>query len=182
MRTFLAFEVSTEVKAYLQDVIKTMAARTGGVKWVRQEGQHLTLKFFGEIEEPLAWKIRETLSHLEAQYEPFTASLGRIDAFPDRKRARVIVAHIQKGIDNIGKIFNDIEDGLSALGFEREKRDLTPHITLGRRKVPAPLLEREMVKLEEKEFPLQRLVLFKSTLMPTGAVYEPVWELSLLKR
>jgi 2'-5' RNA ligase len=181
VRTFLAFEASLDIKIYLQDVIKAMATRTGGVRWVRQEGQHLTLKFFGEIDEALAWKIRETLSHLETEYAPFTASLGRIDAFPDRKRARVIVAHIEKGIDNIRRIFNDIEDGLSALGFEREKRDLTPHITLGRRKVPAPLLDREIVKIEEKEFPIQRLVLFKSTLMPAGALYEPVWELRLMK-
>jgi RNA 2',3'-cyclic 3'-phosphodiesterase len=178
VRSFLAMEIPGNIKEYLQDVIRTMAARTGGVKWVRPEGQHITLKFFGEIDEGTALQIREALSPVET-YEPFTASLGRVDAFPGRKSARVIVAVLEKGVDNIRRIFNDIEHGLSTLGIEREKRDLTPHITLGRRKVPAPLLEREIAKLEEKTFLLDKLVLFKSTLTPGGAVYEPVWEIRL---
>ena len=144
MRAFLAFPIPAEVKQYLKSITSRMAPRVEGVKWVGEEGQHITLKFFGEIDEGLAREMETGLSPIGPTYGPFLASLQRIDAFPGRKRARVIVVTLSKGVDNIGMIFHDIEDNLSTLGIEREKRDLVPHITLGRRRVPAPLLDRDI--------------------------------------
>ena len=71
-------------------------------------------------------------------YGPFEATTKEVDAFPNKRRARVIVVTLEKGVDIARTIFHDIEDALSTLGIEEEKRDFTPHITLGRRKEPAP--------------------------------------------
>jgi RNA 2',3'-cyclic 3'-phosphodiesterase len=179
MRAFLAIEISDDIKQYLKTIIKSMAGKVDGVKWVNEEGQHITLKFFGEIEEARAWKIKEAVSMLEKKYSPFVATTKGLSAFPDKKRARVIVVTLEKGVDNIKMIFNDIEHGLSMLGIEKEKRELTPHITLGRRKIPAPLLDRDIIEMEEKTFIIDRLVLFKSTLTKEGPIYTPVWEIKL---
>jgi 2'-5' RNA ligase len=177
MRAFLAFEISAPVKEYLQGVVRVMASRVTGVRWVKSEDRHITVKFFGEIEEAMAKSIREKLSGLESKFGPFEATIKGVDAFPNKRRVRVIVVALEKGVDIAKTIFHDIEDVLSTLGIEGEKRDFTPHITLGRRKEPAPLLERDIPGLDEMSFVIDRLVLFRSTLTPQGAIYAPVWEI-----
>ena len=177
MRAFLAFEISAPVKEYLQGVSRIMASKATGVKWVKSNGQHITLKFFGEIEESMAKIIQEKLTGLESKYGPFVATIKEIDAFPTKRRARVIIVSLEKGVDIAKAIFHDIEDTLLTLGIEVEKRDFTPHITLGRKKEPTPLLERDIPGLDEMSFVIDRLVLFRSTLTPQGAIYSPVWEI-----
>jgi len=177
MRAFLAFEISAPVKEYLQGVIRGMASRITGVKWVKTDGQHITLKFFSEIEETMANNMKERLARIETMYVPFEATTKGVDAFPNKRRARVIVVNLEKGVDIAKAIFHDIEDALSTLGIEEEKRDFTPHITLGRRKEPAPLLERDIPGLDEMSFIVDRLVLFRSTLTQQGAIYTSVWEI-----
>jgi RNA 2',3'-cyclic 3'-phosphodiesterase len=179
MRAFLAIEISKEVKQYLKTVIKAMAPYADGVRWVNEAGQHITIKFFGEIDEDTVQAVQDALQHMEKKYAPFTATIKGVDAFPDRRRPRVIVITLENGIDNIMHLYNDIEESVSALGIEREKRSYTPHITLGRRKVPAPLTDKALVKLEGMSFNVDSIVLFKSTLRPEGAVYTPVWEIKL---
>lgn len=182
MRAFLAFPIPPEVKRYLNGVAKRMASRVEGVKWVGEEGQHITVKFFGDLDDGLAREMETTLSPIGLSYGPFPVNLQRIDAFPGRKRARVIVVTLSQGVDNIGTIFHAIESFLSALGVEKEERNLIPHITLGRRRVPAPLLERDVPDLDEVSFSIDRLVLFRSTLTPKGPIYDRVWEIPLKGR
>jgi RNA 2',3'-cyclic 3'-phosphodiesterase len=177
MRAFLAFEISVVVKEYLQGVSRVMASKVTGVKWVKIDGQHITLKFFGEIEESVAKNIQEKLTGLESKYDPFEATIKGVDAFPTKRRARVIIVTLEKGVDIARTIFHDIEDTLLTIGIEAEKRDFTPHITLGRKKEPTPLLERDIPGLDEMSFVIDRLVLFRSTLTPQGAIYSPVWEI-----
>lgn len=182
MRAFLAFEISSSVKEYLQIIAAAMATRISGVKWVKKDGQHITLKFFGEIEEVMAKQIQERLSDFEGRYEPFGATIQAIDAFPSKRRVRVIVVTLEKGVDIAKTIFHDIEEALSTLGIEKEKRDFTPHITLGRKKEQTPLLERDIPILNELSFIVDRVVLFKSTLTPQGAIYDRVWEIEFKGR
>jgi 2'-5' RNA ligase len=178
MRSFLAFEIPPEVKAYLSQVSKAMAKNVPGVRWVRPEGQHITIRFFGEISEARAREISEVLG-AAGPYPGVEATLKRIDAFPDRRRPRVIVATMDEGVDIIRSIYHDIEARLTALGYEREKRGFTPHITFGRMKVPAPLLERDTPPLECPRFAIERIILYKSILGREGATYEPLFEKEL---
>ncbi|MCX8111200.1 MAG: RNA 2',3'-cyclic phosphodiesterase [Syntrophorhabdaceae bacterium] len=179
MRAFIAFELPAYIKTYLSKTIDAMSSRTDNVKWVRYEGLHITLKFLGEIDDSVASDIRDGLMYLETKYRPFTMSLDRIDAFPDRKMARVIVVRLKNEIDIISNIFKDIEDNLEKFGFEREKRVFKPHITLGRRKTPLPLLEKAIIKLDEMDFSVDSVVMFKSTLTSQGAIYDPIWKINL---
>lgn len=181
MRVFLALEIPGEIKAYLGTVKDRLAARIRGVKWVSEEAQHITLKFFGEQEEKAVREIGDALSGIERRYDPVAAALRGIEAFPDRKRARVIVMALEKGVDNIRMIFHDIEDRLSGLGIEQEKRSFRPHITLGRMRTPGPLLDRDIVAVDMKGFTVSRMVLFQSTLRPAGAIYTPIREFDFNK-
>lgn len=182
MRVFLALEISPSVKEYLQGIIKIMASRITGVRWVKSEGQHITLKFFGELDEAIVENIRTRLLSIDDKFEPFEATIKGIDAFPNKRRARVIVVTLEKGVDIAKAIFNDIEVALLPLGFEGEKRDYTPHITLGRKKEQSPILERDIPDLNGMRFIVDRLVMFRSTLTPQGAIYSPLWEIGFKSR
>lgn len=182
MRVFLALEISPTVKEYLQGIIKIMASRITGVRWVKSEGQHITLKFFGELDEAMVENIRTRLLSIEDKFEPFETTIKGIDAFPNKRRARVIVVTLEKGVDIAKAIFNDIEVALLPLGFEGEKRDYTPHITLGRKKEQSPILERDIPDLNGMRFIVDRLVMFRSTLTPQGAIYSPLWEIGFKSR
>ncbi len=175
MRSFLAFEIPPEVKEYLSSVSKAMARSIPGVRWVRPEGQHITIRFFGEISETRAREIKDIIGPA-GPYPGVEATLKGIDAFPHRRKARVIVATLDEGVDIIRLIYHDIENRLTALGYEREKRGFTPHITFGRIKVPAPLLERDIPPLECPPFAIERIILYKSILGREGATYEPLFE------
>jgi 2'-5' RNA ligase len=182
LRVFLALEISPTVKEYLQGIIKIMASRITGVRWVKSEGQHITLKFFGELDEAMVENIRTRLLSIDDKFEPFEATIKGIDAFPNKRRARVIVVTLEKGVDIAKAIFNDIEVALLPLGFEGEKRDYTPHITLGRKKEQSPILERDIPDLNGMRFIVDRLVMFRSTLTPQGAIYSPLWEIGFKSR
>jgi 2'-5' RNA ligase len=182
LRVFLALEISPTVKEYLQGIIKIMASRITGVRWVKSEGQHITLKFFGELDEAMVENIRTRLLSIDDKFEPFETTIKGIDAFPNKRRARVIVVTLEKGVDIAKAIFNDIEVALLPLGFEGEKRDYTPHITLGRKKEQSPILERDIPDLNGMRFIVDRLVMFRSTLTPQGAIYSPLWEIGFKSR
>ncbi|MDR2017454.1 MAG: RNA 2',3'-cyclic phosphodiesterase [Syntrophobacterales bacterium] len=179
MRAFLALELPLDIKAYLQTVIAGMAARIKDVRWVREEGFHITLKFLGEIEKDTAWRIKDMIPMIGTKYAPLPASIKSIDAFPSRRRAKVVVVKLRDGIEKIRSIFDDVEKGLLKLNIEPEEREYTPHITLGRVKRPQPLLEKNTFPLEEKRFVLDKLVLFQSILTKEGAQYTPQGDIKL---
>ena len=180
MRAFLAVEISDDVKKYLKTIIKSMSMNVDGVKWVKEAGQHITLKFLGEIEDEKAWKIKDAILHIEGKQAPFVVTTKSIDAFPDRRRARVIVITLENGVDNIKNIYNDIEESIFTLGIEKEKRPFTPHITLGRKKVSAPIPDKVFGNIDNIGFVPDSIVLFKSVLRPEGALYTPVWKIKLI--
>jgi 2'-5' RNA ligase len=177
MRSFLAVEIPDDIKKYLKTVIKRMSGYTDGVKWLNETAQHITLKFFGEIDEDIVWNIKKSIEHLGTKHSPFSLTLKCIDAFPSTKKTRVIVITLENGVDNINDIFNDIEQNISAIGIKRETRSFSPHITLGRRKAPGPLPDHAITELERMSFKVDALVMFKSTLTSQGAIYTPIWEI-----
>jgi 2'-5' RNA ligase len=179
MRAFLALEIQPDIVSYLRTVIEKLANRTEGVRWVRNEGIHITVKFLGEIEEETVEKMLNVLSPVGTRFVPFTARLGALDAFPTQRSARVIVVKLKEGIENVKSIFSEVEEKLALLNVEREKRGLTPHITLGRRRVPKPFPNGDPMPVEERPFTIENLVLFKSVLTPGGAVYTPIWKIKL---
>lgn len=179
MRSFLALEVPDPVTGYLRSVIERLAVRTSGVKWVKKEGIHITLKFLGEIEEGTAAKLHQALLPVGSQFSRFMVSLKELDAFPSRRRARVVVVKLGKGAEEMKALFREVEERLGGFDFKREAREFTAHITLGRMRTPAPFPNGDVPAVEEMEFPVEALVLFKSTLTPAGALYTPIWEIKL---
>jgi len=177
MRSFLALEVSGPVADYLGGVIAGLSSRARDIKWVKRDAIHITLKFFGEIEEALVGRLHDGLVPMASRFAPFVVSLKEIDAFPNRRRARVVIVRLDKGTEKMRSIYEAVEEALTEFKFDREAREYTAHITLGRARTPAPFPDGDLPSLEKMEFWVDGLVLFKSTLTPGGAIYTPMWKI-----
>lgn len=180
MRAFLALDIPERVKTYLKNVTEALSRKEEGVRWVKSENQHLTLKFFGEIEEESKEKIISIMEKIAPSVEAVKLSLKGIEGFPKNHMARVIVITLSDGVEELKKMFRRLESELVKLGFREEDREFIPHITLGRRKNAKPI--KEFVPIEPLEFTVDDLVLYKSTLTREGPIYEPIWKSKLKER
>jgi len=132
MRLFIAIEILEKIKAELMEIVDKLKQAGADVKWVRPQGMHITLKFLGEVDENRKDKIIEILKQISEKKSPFTVTFKGLGAFPDLKRPRVVWIGIEKGGEELKGIAKELDVSLGNLGFLREKREFSPHLTLGR--------------------------------------------------
>ncbi len=143
------------------------------VRWVRKENLHLTLKFLGNVNEKALPSIKKSLQEIASQTKAFSFKLHDFGAFPTLKRARVLWIGVSDGNYEVIKLAELIDQQLSRLGFEKEKRKFHPHITLARLKIPAPLHKIPTLD-KEIEIKAEEIILFQSILKPEGPTYIPL--------
>ena len=187
MRTFIAIELPQEIKdrlGQLQDKLKKCGA---DVKWVEPKNIHLTLKFLGERDKKKIAQINEIIEETAKANDSFQARIVSIGAFPKIEFPRVIWLGIDKGNEEIKKIARELEEKIVKVGIPKENRSFSSHISIGRLK--SPLNKKELVGelknlavnfgMENLEFAVRKITFFKSTLTPTGPIYEPLKEVNL---
>jgi 2'-5' RNA ligase len=148
------------------------------VKWVEPHNLHLTLKFLGHVEAALLARVADALSAVRSA-PAFRLHLVGLGAFPRPRGARVLWVGVQEGSEELGSLARRVEDALAPLGFPREDRGFSPHLTIGRLRTPAyhPELEAALERRSRVEIGLQHVQsveLMESTLRPDGPVYTVV--------
>jgi RNA 2',3'-cyclic 3'-phosphodiesterase len=177
IRSFLAIDPPEEVLreiGRIQDRLKKIIH--GDVRWVRPEGIHLTLKFFGDISENAVADISAVAGKAAAAVGTFELAIGGAGVFPDMNRPRVIWLGMNGDVARLVTFQKELERALLEIGFPREERPFRPHLTLGRIKSPKGLmgLAEALGKGETYmagRFTAAGLGLFKSDLTPRGAIY-----------
>jgi len=177
IRAFLAIEPPEEVLAAitrLQEKLKGEIA--GKISWTRPQGNHLTLKFFGDIGSTDVEKIGTAVKIQLATVSSIVLKIEKIDVFPDLKRPRVIWAGTTGDIEKLTMLQNKLDVDFAGLGFPTENRPFRAHLTLGRIKVPHGAAGiGEAIKKHSDftagEFRAAELILFQSQLTPHGAIY-----------
>jgi len=184
LRTFIAINLSPEIKNTLSELIKELAQGDRSIKWVSEDGMHLTLKFLGEIGKEKVAEIENLLRSVSEKYRPFLLKLKGTGFFPaNRKAARVLWVGIEEE-KTLEALQLKLEGELEKLGFPREERRFHPHLTLGRVKNPSNL-EQTLSLLEKYrersfgEMTVEKITFFQSTLRPTGAEYSVLSEFKL---
>jgi 2'-5' RNA ligase len=133
IRSFIAIELPGELKqalARIQDKLKA-ASRTP-VKWVDPGNVHLTLKFLGDIDTGITGSITLALEEAAQGMHPFGIEVSGLGVFPDTKRVQVIWIGLSGELEKLGSLQKRIEERLVPLGFPKEKRPFTPHLTIAR--------------------------------------------------
>lgn len=177
LRSFLALDTPDEIRKEIgtaQDRLKRIIQ--GDIRWVRPEGVHLTLKFFGNISGSDAANISDAVGRAAAGIRPFALAIGGVGAFPDPHRPRVLYLGMTGDVERLVAFQKGLEQALSMIGFPREERPFRPHLTLGRIRNPRGLIGLAGVLEKEEsyaagQFTASGLGLFKSDLTPRGAIY-----------
>ncbi len=153
-----------------------------------QAGQiHLTLMFLGDVESTRIEAIRSALSEPLHGVLPIGLELGGNGAFPSLERPRVLWAGVRMPDGDLVLLHGRIEQAMAGLGFAREDRAFSPHLTLGRVREDAGSVYlraiREAIGDTARETPqafsVTKVTLFRSQLKPEGAVYSVLAEFPL---
>jgi 2'-5' RNA ligase len=183
-RAFIAVDLSGLLQ--LDPLFDAIRGVEGKIKTVEPENVHLTLKFLGDT--PVS-RITDIVDVMRASVEgagPFVLEFRGVGAFPKRDRPRVIWVGVEgdEGVRTMGDIANRIDLGVSKLGYKREKRRFSPHLTVGRVKFVRD--KRGLMQLysdhEGVDFgnvTVSSIKLKKSVLGPRGPTYSTVEDVEL---
>ncbi len=179
VRAFIAVEIDPQTKQKISTLVSLLKASNAGVKWVTEDQMHFTLKFLGNIAENKIQEISNTLSIISNNFNSFAINFSKIGAFPNINYPRVIWLGIDKGVESLKILSEEIENALEKLGFQKENRKYKPHLTLGRVKSDKNILNltnliRETNFNPENNIQINKLTLFQSTINPKGAIYTPL--------
>ena len=172
MRLFTAVSVPYDLREQLVLFTAPLRGRYPKLKWVRQNAFHVTLNFFGEVEESMLPLIESAMLKTSAEGEAFDLVLRGIGFFPRRAAARVVYLGVEKGADSC-RLFQKTITRQTADLIPSDRRAYTPHLTLARVKGPTDLPDpaREGADLQTA-FRVESLDLYRSHLRSSGAEYE----------
>jgi 2'-5' RNA ligase len=179
-RLFAALDLPPLVLEALAEVAKRLRAQLPqhGVRWVRPEGIHLTLRFYGETRPEQVPDLQAGLTRVVSGLSPIELGLSDLGVFPNAVAPRVIWVGLTGALEALQTLNTRLETEAQALGFRPETRPFTPHLTLGRvNQLRAPekqqlsQLLKETVVNAPGPFQLNQLSLINSDLKPMGAVY-----------
>ena len=180
IRAFIAVELPAELKKELTGLeIQLKKNSPPVIKWVDPNSIHITLKFLGET---LDSAIDELLLAMEESVQdifPFQLDISRLGAFPSIDRPQVIWVGVTGAMEKLAQLQKNIEVNTAQLGFKRESRAFSPHLTLGRVRdeVRPNEIQRTGKLLSETAFAalhnieVKEINLMKSQLTPGGAIH-----------
>ncbi|MCX7822753.1 MAG: RNA 2',3'-cyclic phosphodiesterase [Syntrophobacterales bacterium] len=185
IRAFIAIDLPEIVKRDLENLQKILMSETKKIRWVRPEGIHLTLKFLGNIRINFIQKIEEIIKGVVQHYKPLRLTPKGCGAFPSLKNIRVIWVGLEGDVDILRELQKTLEQELEVIGFPKEDRHFTPHLTLGRAKDSyrderlSKALLLNASTFQSSSFYADEIVIFKSTLTPSGAIYSKISAIKL---
>jgi len=184
MRLFIAVNIPDEIKESLFAFQQELKLSLGEVKWINKDQFHLTLKFLGETEENKIENIINGISKAVLKSKPFKLSFSGAGVFPDINKPRVIWAGTGAGKEELLKIAQEIEENLNPLGFQKDKREFSAHLTLGRFRpfknkatVINKIIEKDKTRLGS--FKVKSVELIQSILHPGGPEYKCIKSISI---
>jgi 2'-5' RNA ligase len=181
LRLFVAVELPNEIRALLDDTIDALknAGMDRGLRWVRPEGIHITLKFLGATDEEDLPGIVAAVRGAARPHAAFDVAVDGLGSFGSPRSLRVIWAGVGGDTTALASLADSVDEALCAVGFPREKRPYSAHLTLARVREDALAEDRArmhaMLKRQPPPPPAELQVrycsLMESTLKPGGAVY-----------
>lgn len=184
LRTFLALELKPDVQQAIGRIQNRLGNTGADVKWVKPHNIHLTIKFLGDTPTSKLQGITDIIKDVVQPFPCFDITLTHLGAFPKIERPQVLWLGLEKGKDETIRLAETLEETFQRIGFAKEKRGFSPHVTIGRLRssVNQSLLAKTM---RDFHFPsiipqsIERLAFFKSTLTPQGPIYQIIQEFIL---
>ncbi len=177
IRAFIAIPIPSEVQQLVGNLVKRLQSKfPDGIKWVKEESFHLTLKFLGNIREEEINKIVEKIRESIGWSKTFKFKFDYVSCFPNWYKPRVVWLGMKKIPKELITIHTNLEKNLMSLGFKKEGRVFKPHLTLGRikRLNNSHSFREELEKnfnFDIPEIEVTKVHLYRSILKREGAEY-----------
>lgn len=169
-RLFVAIRPPEHIRDLLIDAMDDSA----DFRWQEDEQLHITLRFVGEVDRPIAEDLASALSRVRA--ERFSIRVSGVGRFEQRSSGTLWACVEPK--EPLAALAAKVERACLAAGLQPEHRAFHPHITLARWKgrrsrEVADFLDRTR-GLSSEPFEVERFILFESHLSRHGAHYREV--------
>ena len=183
VRTFVAVEMPEEVREQFKGIQAQLQKADAHVKWVEPHNIHVTLKFLGGIAEDQLQGLYEGVTEAVQGFAPFEINLSQLGTFPNLRRPRVVWIGVDSGKEKLIELQKNVEESISQLGFPKENRKFSPHLTIGRVKSPRGVEALadaiKATSFESESFGVNEVVVMESTLTPEGPIYTPLRRIGL---
>jgi 2'-5' RNA ligase len=180
LRTFVAVEIPGEVRSSSLRLMERLRGSQAKVTWTKAANLHFSVKFLGDVPANQTAEICSAVQEAVAPFSPFEAVVHSAGAFPSISRPRTLWLGMREGVEQLELVFHAIERLLTPLGFAREHRRYTPHMTLGRvREGSGASSLKELAELLRKyadfdagAMTVNGVTIFSSTLSSEGPTYQ----------
>jgi RNA 2',3'-cyclic 3'-phosphodiesterase len=171
-RAFVAVKPPEAVLDAIAAAVAPARSMRVGLRWEQRERYHLTLQFLGAVRQ-LA-PVVEGLAAAAAGRDAFRCQLGGAGAFPKPGRARVVWIGAAVGGDEVVGLAGAVAGAVGPLGYEPDRKEFHPHLTLARLKVPDDVVD-VLAAIGPgavgEAFTVGEIVLYESRLSPKGPTY-----------
>jgi 2'-5' RNA ligase len=144
---------------------------------------HLTLVFIGDVPGQTAQAVERALE-APIDIPPFAIEFGGWGTFPPGGRPRVLWLRVSRGAAELSSVYRAVADRLHGVGIPRDHRPYQSHLTIARWRAGGPASSRHAVpqaawSVAER---VDRITLFQSRLLPSGAEHTPLVRTALAGR
>lgn len=167
-RLFLAVPLPDAVRDLLSEVQEKLEPVFGARGRTPRQSMHITVKFLGGVKESEELELTAALQKLVREIAPFQLVLNRLTTFGNPRAPRIVAIALTP-VDEIRSLAKQVDRLCEKVGFSREKRAFSPHVTIYRPKKKGEI--QKDFSLSAATVPVRELVLFQSELKPSGAVY-----------
>jgi 2'-5' RNA ligase len=180
LRIFIAIEFDNDFKNNIKNIQNHLKAYSLQGNFSRIENFHITLKFIGEINisrlEPIIKATTETAS----LFNPFNICLNELGYFSSQNKKTIWIG-IKDTSHLLENLANKLDNSLSLFGFEKEKREYAPHITLARQVILKENIDyiRKNIDIPDKMINVKQISVMESKREKGLLIYSPLYVISL---
>jgi 2'-5' RNA ligase len=176
MRLFVSIDLPESLAAAVADVQEAFADAEG-LRFTDPEQAHVTLKFLGDVAEDRLPAVEAAIEAAvtDAGVDPFEAEVGGLGVFPSLEYISVVWVGVDEGGAEMTRLAEAIERETTAIGFDPEDHEFTPHATIARMDdARGKALVQRIVREDAPtvgSFRVEDVRLKESTLTPDGPEY-----------
>jgi 2'-5' RNA ligase len=177
IRSFVCIDIPDGIKERIEQLQHRLRRIDAQVSWTKASNIHLTLKFLGNVSQSSIVNVCAAIERAARVTDPFEIEVGGVGCFPSLRSPRILWIGLSRSVEELSLLQAAVENELAMIGFAREPGRFSPHLTIGRLRSPhnARLLVAEMTAagFEPESFQAREVILMRSDLRPTGAIYTP---------
>lgn len=175
IRAFICLELSPSLKTRLEKLQLELQKQTiTRVSWVKVSNLHLTLRFLGDIAEDKVSHIQTCIEEACEGIKAFALDASQLGAFPNLRRPKVFWVGIKDRSSTLLPMQEHLGQKLIKIGFTPSDHPFSPHLTIGRVKeglgqeISAKFSQ---IEFAQESFLVKEVILMRSDLRPSGAIY-----------